>query len=87
LEESVKKDLDIKSLVVEYKKMLAEMDACDGSPEAARQITLALSQQHDWSPAGAAALVALARDYGTFMLRNALALAEALEIEDGSRGF
>jgi len=31
-------------------------------------------------------VVGLARDYGTFMLRNALALAAALEIEDGALG-
>jgi len=32
-------------------------------------------------------LVTLAQDYGAFMLRNALALAEALEIEDGALGY
>ncbi len=79
-------DLSMESMVGEYKATLAELDAYDGSSAAAKRITLALSQQHDWSHAGAAALVALARDYGTFMLRNALALAAALEIEDGALG-
>ena len=79
-------DLRIESLVAEYKATLAEMDAYDGSSAAAKRITLAISQQHDWSQAAAATLVKLARDYGTFMLRNALALAEALEIEDGALG-
>jgi hypothetical protein len=74
-------------LVDEYKVLLAELDTYDGSSAAAKRITLALSQQHDWSHSAAFALVTLARDYGTFMLRNALALAEALEIEDGARGF
>jgi len=79
-------DLSMESVVGEYKAMLAGMDAYDGSSVAAKRITLALSEQHDWSHAAAAALVALARDYGTFMLRNALALAVALEIEDGALG-
>jgi hypothetical protein len=35
---------------------------------------------------GSAALVMLARQYGTFILANALALAEALKIEDGEAG-
>jgi hypothetical protein len=79
-------DLNMESLVAEYKGMLAGMDVFDGSSAAAKRITLALSEQHEWSHAAATALVALARDYGTFMLRNALALAVALEIEDGALG-
>jgi len=79
-------DLSMESVVGEYKAMLAGMDAYDGSSAAAKRITLALSEQHEWSHAAAATLVALARDYGTFMLRNALALAAALEIEDGALG-
>jgi hypothetical protein len=79
-------DLRLESLVGEYKGMLAGRDAFDGSSAAAKRITLALSEQHDWSHAAAATLVKLARDYGTFMLRNALALAVALEIEDGALG-
>lgn len=79
-------DLRIESLVAEYKATLAEMDAYDGSSAAVKKITLLLSEQHDWSHSAAFTLVKLARDYGTFMLRNALALAEALEIEDGALG-
>ncbi len=41
----------------------------------------------DWTPTGASELVWLARRYGIFMLRNALALAVALRIEDGEGGF
>jgi len=79
-------DLNMESLVAEYKATLAGMDAYDGGSAAAKRITLALSQQHEWSHAAAATLVALARDYGSFMLRHALALAAALEIEDGVLG-
>ena len=41
----------------------------------------------DWTPQAADALIDLARRYGVFMLRNALALAVALDIEDGSLGY
>ena len=81
------KDLNMESMVAEYKATLAELDAYDGSSAAVKKITLALSEQHDWSHSAAFTLVNLAQDYGTFMLRNALALAEALEIEDGALGF
>ena len=46
-----------------------------------------LSSRHDWTHQGAQAIISLANDYGTFMLRNALALAIALEQEDGDLGF
>ncbi len=81
------KDLNIDSMVGEYKKMLAEMDSAGDAAAPPESIAQALVEQHEWSEGGAAALVALAQDYGTFMLRNALALAEALEIEDGALGF
>lgn len=54
---------------------------------ASDRLAAALAGQHDWSEAGAAAVVALATDYGAFMLRNALALAVALDVEDGRLGF
>lgn len=37
----------------------------------------------DWTPTGAQHVARLARDYGAFVLRNAMALALALRIEDG----
>jgi len=45
-----------------------------------------LRKESDWTEQGSAVLVMLARQYGTFVLANALALAEALEIEDGEAG-
>jgi len=51
------------------------------------QIVSKLSRSHDWSESGARAMVSLANDYGSFMLRNALAFAIALEKEDGELGF
>ncbi len=46
-----------------------------------------LSSKHDWTYRGAQAIVSLAKEYGAFMLRNALALAIVLEQEDGNLGF
>ena len=41
----------------------------------------------DWTPQAAQHLARLAREYGAFMLRNALAVSVALRIEDGELGF
>lgn len=46
----------------------------------------ALVKQADWTEEGAQAVINLAQQYGTSVLRNALALAEALRINDGSSG-
>ena len=54
---------------------------------AANHLRSALVKKSDWTPEAADELLFLAREYGTFMLRNALALAAALEIEDGSAGY
>jgi hypothetical protein len=40
----------------------------------------------EWTQEGAAQVAALSREYGAFVLRNALALATALGIEDGLLG-
>jgi hypothetical protein len=71
--------------VCEYKAALAEI----GSSETPDMNTLArrLSSAHDWSDEGARTIVRLANEYGTFMLHNALALAIALDKEDGDLGF
>ncbi len=45
-----------------------------------------LVKNHDWTEEGARILVDLAVRHGSFVLRNALALALALDIEDGSDG-
>jgi hypothetical protein len=43
-----------------------------------------LQNKMEWTSEGAAHVAALARDYGAFVLRNALALATVLEVEDGA---
>jgi hypothetical protein len=58
----------------------------NGDVDRARLVR-SLVAQHDWTESAAEHLLALATGCGTFMLRNALALAQALEIEDGESGF
>ena len=50
------------------------------------EIVKALHMGHDWTQTGAKTLLKLAKQYGAFILCNALALAIALDIEDGSKG-
>lgn len=50
-------------------------------------IEAGLVHTHEWTNEGAAALVQLARDYGSFILGHAYALSVALDIEDGDLSF
>ncbi|MGA2679327.1 MAG: hypothetical protein ABSF37_08500 [Sedimentisphaerales bacterium] len=45
-----------------------------------------LQNKMEWTEEGARHLTMLAREYGEFMLRNALSLANVLGVEDGSLG-
>ena len=71
---------DLSLLVDEYLTMAAEADGHEG-------IMRSLHRWGDWTPEAVAVLVELANDYGSFMLRNAAALAIALDIEDGRLGY
>jgi hypothetical protein len=51
-----------------------------------RMIVDALVVNADWTREGGRTVLSLAQRYGTFVLRNALALADAMDIEDGSVG-
>ena len=70
------------SFVDEYKCLVAGLGPNSNDEE----LGALLMKESDWSAIGSATLVMLARQYGTFVLANALALAEALEIEDGEAG-
>lgn len=70
------------SLRDEYKTVVA---ALPESPTD-RAVIGALVSQSEWTERGAREVVQLARRYGWSILRNALALAEALDIEDGESG-
>lgn len=69
-------------LVSEYESIVAELGK-DPSDEA---IIAALVRDADWTEQGARTVLLLARQYGTSILRNALALAAAMDIEDGEAG-
>ncbi len=69
---------DVSSFVREY-EALARLK---GDAE----IIQTLHRGHGWTENGAQVLLDLARRYGSFILRSALALAIALGIEDGSEG-
>lgn len=70
------------ALVTEYDALIADVgdDATDA------QIVAALVRDADWTEHGAREVLRLARTYGTSILRNALALASAMQIEDGESG-
>lgn len=70
------------TLLAEYGSIMADLgqDATDD------QVVMALVDRADWTEQGAREVLHLARRYGTSILRNALALAEAMGIEDGDGG-
>jgi len=70
------------SLRSEYETLIAEL------PETRtdQHIVGTLVANADWTDNGAREVLQLARRYGTSILRNALALAEAMKIEDGDAG-
>ena len=51
------------------------------------RIEAKLHNEMEWTQEGAAQVATLARDYGVFVLRNALALAVSLGVEDGELGY
>lgn len=73
---------NIGGLVDEYQTLFADADA---NSEELLETTLV--HEAEWTPEAAAHLLRLARNYGSFMLRNALAISLALDIEDGELGF
>lgn len=75
------------STISEYKGLLPSKYERDTTRLDAENLIAELSRKHDWTEQGARAVVSLATEYGAFMLRNALALAVALNIEDGALGF
>lgn len=71
-----------RTLLTEYETIIAEVgeDATDD------EIVATLIHDADWTERGAREVLQLARHYGMSILRNALALAKALRIEDGASG-
>jgi hypothetical protein len=72
----------VPNFVDEYTALVARL----GRKSNDKDLANLLRKESDWTKRGSAVLIMLARKYGTFVLANALALAEALDIEDGSAG-
>lgn len=70
------------TLLAEYETIIADLSA-EATDD---QIVRALVERGDWTERGAREVLQLARRYGTSILRNALALADAMNIEDGDAG-
>lgn len=76
-------EANVIALVEEYEALF---DALPQKPPSLDALAAVLRRDGDWTAQGAAALVQLAQDYGSFFLRNALAVALALDMEDGELG-
>jgi hypothetical protein len=80
---------NISYLVSEYTCMLDQTTkrAATNISNDSNKIKELLVAEGNWTPQAADHLIRLSKDYGSFMLRNALALSLALEIDDGAFGF
>jgi hypothetical protein len=72
--------------IEEYKTLLPCKNSRRDGTMNWKQIEKKLHTECKWTPAGAQILLTLARQYGSFVLNNALALSIALGIEDGELG-
>lgn len=73
----------------EYRNTLTEVIQNQETKEGERWelVQKKLSSISGWTTEGAREITRLAREYGGFMLRNALAVANALNVEDGELGY
>lgn len=81
---------DVTMLVKEYECLIDEVGLSKQSlltSEQLQQLESKMVSDGDWTPEAAEELISLVRNYGSFMLRNALAIALAAGIEDGEAGF
>jgi hypothetical protein len=78
----VEDETSVGNLTDEYRALFDSLDFGD-----AVTLEQRLTSSADWTPQAAGHLLQLAKNYGSFMLRNALAISLALGIEDGSLGF
>lgn len=79
--------LNASPLATEYETVVAESRRPGGGAINWRTLEQKLSTTAEWTDEAAIHLVHLARSYGAFMLRNALALAVTAGAEDGELGF
>ena len=79
------KDADVSGLVDGYEDIKDAFG--DQIVPQGTEIAKVLRDKHDWTGDGADELVRVAFKYGSFFLRNALALSIVLNIEDGEAGY
>ncbi|MFA5292666.1 MAG: hypothetical protein WC496_06480 [Phycisphaerae bacterium] len=78
-------DIDIKEIRSEYQTYVAK--ATDKNNEIDWDILAGLlCINGDWTKQGTETLIEVVKNYGSFILKNALALAAAANIEDGELG-
>ena len=73
---------NVEILVDEYETILSGLSIDENETELSHK----LRAECDWTEKGADSVLNLAKLYGSFVLRNALAVAIVLDIEDGSIG-
>ena len=78
---------DVRMLVKEYQDIVNYASKSSDGTEKLEDIEKLLVSDAEWSANAAAHLLDLANSYGSFMLKNALALSLALGIKDGEIGF
>lgn len=76
---------NLTALVDEYRTFADESGNGEGVPDWG-PLTARLIAEGQWTEHGAHHLVELVQTYGSFVLRNAAALAIATEVEDGTAG-
>ncbi len=81
-------EMNLALLCDEYRTFAAECGLGHGEEDEVRQERLIhkLISAGDWTHTSARLLMNLVNEHGSFVLRNAAALAMALGIEDGSDG-
>ncbi|HIJ67703.1 MAG TPA: hypothetical protein HPP87_07840 [Planctomycetes bacterium] len=79
----------LKNSVKEYEILVGEISSNEGAEKNVDwfSVEAKLQSEADWTINGARCLVQLVQDYGSFILRNALALALAANVEDGELNF
>ena len=78
----------VAQLVDEYRSLLCDAQSISGADEELNWDSVArtLEVHGEWTRRGADHVANIARSYGSFVLRNALAVCLALDHEDGELG-
>jgi hypothetical protein len=69
---------NVTGLVDEYRTLFDGLASSDS-----KSLQHVLTHDAEWTPEAASQLLKIARAYGSFMLRNALAISLVLGVEDG----